>query len=290
MNTNTNNAEKRKTVLIAALIFVTLLLMFIYATVNDKENFSLFGGADGSEIIYVADDTLDRIVSRAIFDTNKRVAGETNGEGHLVLGTENDGEILTVYALTQYGEYTFKNSNLVRTSDAVIVPAVLKYRISGSETYNFFNIQYVKADENYEQSVKELFPEKYVSRVLNISDDDADILKDIEEIYADIYLESINRNENVGEPQDFDYIYLSDIGIPGDVTNLVYSKYPEYPTYIGTLEILTDGVRNVYETSYNSGESTIILQTYEYGKKDLAQIIKLDSTTGLEKIETDGQD
>ena len=285
----TNNAEKRKTVLIAVLIFVILISMFVYATVNEESNFSLFGGADGSEIIYVADDTLDRIVSRAIFDSNKNVNGETNGEGHLVLGTENDGEYLTVYALTQYGEYTFKNSNLVRTENANILPAVLKYRISGSETYNFLNIEYVQNGENYAESVKNLFPEKYISRVLNVSEDDAEILKDIEEIYADVYLESINRSGDIGEPDDFDYIYLSDIGIPDEVTSVIYANYPDYPTYIGTSEVLTDGVRTVYETRYNSGESTITLKTYEYSTENLAQIIKLDSTTGLEKTETDGQ-
>ncbi len=287
---NTSNAEKRKTVLIAVLIFILLVSMFIYATVNDNENFSLFGGADGSEIIYVADDTLDRIVSRAIFDSNKLVSGETSGEGHLVLGTENDGEILTVYALTQYGEYTFKNSNLVRTSDAVIIPAVLKYRISGSETYNFLSIDYVENGENYAESVKKLFPEKYVSRVLNVSDDDAEILKDIEEIYADVYLESINRNGDIGEPRDFDYIYLSDIGIPNEITSLICTNYPEYPAYIGTLEISKDGIRYVYETRYSSEEGTITLKTYEYGKEDFAKVIKLDASTGLEKEDkTDGQ-
>ncbi len=283
MNTNTNNAEKRKTVLIAVLIFVLLVSMFIYATLNDNDNFSLFGGADGSEIIYVADDTLDRIVSRAIFDSNKRVGGETNGEGHLVLGTENDGEILTVYALTQYGEYEFKNSNLVRTSDAVILPAVLKYRISGTETYNFFSIEYPQEGENYADSVRALFPEKYVSRILTVSPDDADILSDIEEIYADVYLESIGRSADIGEPQDFDYIYLSDIGIPDEVTSLIYASYPEYPTYIGTLEVLTDGIHYVYETGYNSEENTISLKTYEYGKGDLAVTTKIDATTGLIK-------
>ena len=137
--------------------------------------------------------------------------------------------------------------------------------------------------------MKKLFPEKYVSRVLNVSDDDAEILKDVEEIYLDVYLESINRSSDIGEPNDFDYIYLSDIGIPDEVTSVIYANYPDYPTYIGTLEVLADDVRTVYETRYNLEESTITLKTYEYGNEDLAQIIRLDSTTGLEKTETDGQ-
>ena len=284
---NQTRTEKYKTPVIAILIFVLLMSLLVYATLNDNDNFSLFGGADGSEIMYVADDTLDRIISRAILDSNTRTGGETNGEGHLVLGTENDKEILTVYALTQYGEYEFKNSHLVRTDNAVVTPAVIRYRISGNETYNFLNIVYPDADD-YTNSVNALFPEKYVSRVLSVSSDDADILKDIEEIYAKVYLQTINRHADVGEPDDFDYIYLSDIGISEDVISAMKTNYSQYPTYIGSLEKLSDNIRYVYETSYNSAENTITLKTYEYGKNDLAQVISLDAATGLVK-ETDDQ-
>lgn len=281
-----NLTEKYKTPIIAILIFILLVSLFAYATINDDDNFSLFGGADGSEIMYVADDTLDRIVSRAIFDNNTRMGGETNGEGHLVLGTENNGELLTVYALTQYGEYEIKNKNLVRTENAVIKPAVIKYRISGNETYNFLSIEYPDSD-NYTESVKTLFPEKYVSRLLSVSPEDADILSDIEEIYANVYLQSIGRHADIGEPSDFDYTYLSDIGISDNVISVITANYGEYPTYIGSLEILNNNVRYVYETGYNSSENTITLKTYEYGS-DAVTTTKLDASTGLTVEETDG--
>ena len=75
--------------------------------------------------------TLDEVVTGAILEHNKDkfpANNEAYGEGHIIMDTVQDGEIVTVYALTMYGAYQFQDGNFVKNGGSGGIPAVIQIR------------------------------------------------------------------------------------------------------------------------------------------------------------------
>lgn len=225
---------------------------------------------------------LDIAVGKAILDDNENLygKGECIGEGHIILGTETKDNSVIVYALTMYGEYGFENGVFTKISGSGTIPATLNFDVKDGE-YNSIKVIYPQDGSYYQKSINEMFPTKYRSRALRNSDIDYKKLKLQEEKYAQDYLKSIGRTAQILEYGDFEHVLLTDKGISVEISNKVPGKnLGKYPHWIGTREEIENGIRVVYELSYNENDKYIVFRKYEYETKKEIEIIKYDAITG----------
>lgn len=268
---------KKKFLIIGGVVLFAIILGLVLWLIG------VFGGSS----VVVGEKDLDSAISVTLFalESDKYLAGECRAEGHIVLGKTVEEDVTTVYALTMYGEYSFENNNLVKISGSDAIPAVLKlakhdkyYTFGGSE------IIWPTEGTEYEKSVKEMFPEKYHERVLSISEKDRNKLKEQELEYVKDYLKRIGRTAQIGERKDFEYPLITDFEVSVDVSNkLLARKYSKYPYWIGTKEVVEDGVRYIYERAYNAENSEVVFTQYDCETKAVIEQIKVDTLTAEEK-------
>jgi len=230
--------------------------------------------------------TLDERVSMALLTKNdgKYAVGECKAEGHIILGSEKKDDGTYVYALTMYGEYGFQDDNFVKVSGSGVIPAVITF--SENEQGEEINtIKYPLDGSAWIDSVKELFPAKYHSRVLSVTEADNEELKNQEITYAQKYLTKIDRDATIGQFGDFEHPLLTSMGVSVQVSNKLVAKgYANYPHWIGTQERIEDGVRYVYEMNYTKDSNPIILEKYNYETKEVVEKFRINSLNGEEIV------
>lgn len=226
--------------------------------------------------------THDQAVIKALYDTNNRYLGdECFGEGHIILGTEKDGDTTKIYTLTMVGYYGFVNNNFEKASGSGIIPVVVTLKNN-----NDVEIEYPKDGSYYASSIKEIFPLKYHSRIFADNDSDRKKLKEQERIYAKEYLSKLGRKADIGDYGDFEHILLTDLGVSVEVSNGLegfYKVHSYYPYFIGTKEIIENSVRMVYDMSYDESKKEIKFTKYTYDTKEVVEQFVFNSITG-EKI------
>lgn len=217
------------------------------------------------------EEALDKAVSEFIIESNKGGyrSGECYGEGHLVLGRDEENGETIVYLLTMYGEYGFTNDKFIKVSGSGVIPAVMKLE-STDEGYKGKSIEYPDDGANYTKSIKEMFPLKYHAQVLIIADSYYDELKSQEESYAKAYLKEIGRDAEIAEYGDLNTKVLTSYGVPVETSNMLinYPGLERYPFFVGKEEKIEDGVRYVYELSVDEQTKNITYKKYPYESQD----------------------
>ena len=237
---------------------------------------------DGGMTWQWKESALDEAVKSALLKDNQThyLSGECAGEGHIILGQEEKAGVITAYALTMYGEYGFEDGNFVKVSGSGTIPAVFTFTDSDGGLV-CTNIEYPMDGSGYEESIKKMFPSEYQGRALNPTDGDMQELTAQERSDAARYLKEIGRNAVIGDYGDFTHTLLTDAGVSVDVSNSISDKlFANYPTWIGNREALENGVRYVYEMSYNKEGHEIDFTKYEYGTNKIVERTRLDSMTG----------
>ncbi len=223
--------------------------------------------------------TTDQAVVKALSTTsNHYLEGECFGEGHIILGTEEDGNATKLYALTMTGHYGFQNENFVKVSGTGVIPAVVTL-----SSNNDVSIAYPKDGSYYVSSIKEMFPSKYHNRIFDDRDSDRKVLTEQERAYAKEYLSKIGRKADIGDYSDFEHTTLTSLGVSLEVSNGLedfYKAHSYYPYFKGTKEIVEDGVRMVYEMSYHEALKEIRFRKYTYETKEVVEQFVFDSLTG----------
>lgn len=231
------------------------------------------------------EESLDRSVSTAILLNQewRYLSGEARGEGHIILGFDEENDETRIYALTTYGEYGFQDGNFVKISGSGVIPAVIILS-QNDQGALLSRIEWPEDGTNYSESIKNLFPSEYEDRVLTVREEDRQELKAQERAYAEAYLKKIKREATIGEYADFKHTLLTDVGVSVEVSNkLLESKYSMYPLWIGNQERIEDNIRFVYEKKYDENEKEIILTKYNYETSEIVQQIIIDSISGIEK-------
>ncbi|MCK9217911.1 MAG: M56 family metallopeptidase [Firmicutes bacterium] len=223
--------------------------------------------------------THDQAVIEALSDASNRYLGdECFGEGHIILGTEKDGDTTKIYTLTMVGYYGFVNNNFEKASGTGVIPAVVTLKNNKDVT-----IEYPKDGSYYASSIKEMFPLKYHSRIFGGNDSDRKNLKEQERVYAKEYLSKLGRKADIGDYGDFEHILLTDLGVSVEVSNGLedfYKVHSYYPYFIGTKEIIENSVRMVYEMSYDESQKEIKFTKYTYDTKEVVEQFVFNSITG----------
>ena len=276
----------RKNYKTAAVIVLILLMAAVfggiryYQKINEagKENDSIIiiGGADGPTSIFIAGkignppDTVkteepgtswEPYVAEAVLTENrgKYTDEEFCGEGHLILGQEEDGTRTVIYALTMYGEYQFQNGNFVKEAGTGVIPVVLTYRKNDDGTYMLESYEAPEDGSGYLDSAHRLFPEKLWESCISPSEGNHAFLKEQEQNGARAYLETLGRVAPVGEYADFEYHLLTEEGVSVEVSNrLICDRDLScYPGWVGNLERLEEGVRYIYQVEVDEANGRI---------------------------------
>ena len=128
-----------------------------------------------------------------------------------------------------------------------------------------------------------MFPLKYHSRIFGDNDSDRKDLTEQERAYAKEYLSKIGRKAEIGDYGDFEHTILTSLGVSVEVSNGLedfYKAHNYYPYFIGTKEIIEDGVRMFYELSYQESQQEITFTKYLYDSKKLVEQFVFNSITG----------
>ncbi len=224
-------------------------------------------------------DELDNAVAQAIFDYNKVSASDVEGnwyecfgEGHAILGVEENDKDVTVYVVCSYYGYTFMNDNLVSSTGYSLVPTEINFGIDESGNYIYKSHKEPMDGAFWVDSLKEMFPKSLAQKVLNIKGDERNVMtKNLAaqcDEYAKAYLKKIGREAKVGGYGAFDFKIFSDYGVSTKVSDAFLELFPNYDIYVGNFERVENGVRYIYEVSWygdREGNGIAKFGKYEYG-------------------------
>ncbi len=231
---------------------------------------------------FIHTQSLDEAVSKAILDDNYSgyygLGTECATEGHIIYGTDVDGNKHTVYAYTEFSFFGFMNGYFVEQSGGSY-PAVLTFEKTSSG-YKLLDIQYPQDGEGYGESIKELFPKKYQYRVMHPTSWDYNNLWKQKVAYAQAYLDEIGRTEEICDYSQVEHTLFTDIGVSVEVSNKIVDYNLPYNYDVGYFESVEDGVRYVYTTTYEKKQNKIIYTKENYETKEVVEKIEIDSLTG----------
>ncbi len=191
----------------ALLLVLTLsVALFCGALIGcDDTSVGVIGGADGPTQIAVLKDfpaEIHTVISDAILSFNKDrfVEGDCYAEGHIILDTEEIEGGVKIYTISTYGTYNFCEDHFEHGSGCGAIPTVLTF----DKEHNLIDYQTPMDGEGYIESIKALFPAILHSRVLDISEADAQALQAQKRNYAEAYLKSVGKEGTpIGDYGDF---------------------------------------------------------------------------------------
>ena len=225
---------------------------------------------------------IDQAVSQAIIDDNYSAyysfGKECATEGHIIYGTDVDGNKYTVYAYTEFSFFGFMNGYFVEQSGGSI-PAVLTFEKTSSG-YKLLDIQYPEDGESYDDSIEELFPKKYQYRAMLPTEMDYNNLWKQKKAYAQAYLDEIGRTEEIRDYSQVEYTFLTDLDVSDEVSNKIIEYNLPYNYGVGYYEALEDGVRYIYRTTYEKKQNRIIYTKENYETEEVVEKIEIDGLTG----------
>ena len=226
---------------------------------------------------------LDRAVSQAIFEINSSrelYNTECVAEGHIIYGYEEEGDNVTVYLQEEFAGFGFKNGYFMEQTGHC-TPAVFTF-VKNDDGYILTDHKYVMPGEGYGDSIREMFPKKYQSRVLDPTEkDNADMWAQCV-AYAKDYLEKIGRKAEVCHYSEVPHVMLTDVGVSVEISNKILENNTLscFDADIGNYETLENGVRFVYRTDFDKEKNLIIYTREIYATGEITQKIELDAATG----------
>ena len=230
--------------------------------------------------------TIEYAVAQAILEESEPAYYDTDtecaGEGHVIYGTEVEGNKHKVYVLTSYSRYGFENGYFIEKSGGR-TPAVMTFEKTDSG-FELLDIEYASDGSYYAPSIERMFPKKYQYRVKYPTPFDYSSLRKQEEAYAQAYLDKIGRTEEIREYREVEHPLLTDLGVSVEVSNnlLDLDCINRYNSLcgVGYFEAVEDGVRYVYRKAYNKEENKIICTKEVFDTKEIVEKIEVDSLSG----------
>lgn len=262
---------KKRGIWMGTLVGILLLLGSVGCTAPDATSVGIIGGADGPTAIYVAEDGEQendpvQMLQRAILQRNAgepQTGEECPAAGVIVLGASVEGSETVYYCLTRYGNFGFENGYLTKVSGTGTIPVRMRF----DQDMNLIEYTVPMDGSYYESSIREMFPDDLQAAALSPAEAIENQLTAQEMEYARAYLEKIGREAEIV------YNWRLEKGcempeISAQASNQLPEQFPMYPYWIGTVERIENGVRYVYETSWQASgpeTGTIRFSKYAYG-------------------------
>ncbi|WP_242401260.1 transcriptional regulator [Anoxybacillus flavithermus] len=256
----------RKFAIFSLLIVAMIVAMLFYGGNDFKAKDAMpILDENGSSSYELKDATnVEKAVSEAIKKHGKSYRkGEYIAEGHTILSIEQKGNEVKAYTIASVGVFEFQDGIFAIVSGSGAIPTVMTFSIDEHGQYKLIAYEEPLDGDAYAKSVKRMFPKKYYSQVLD-AEKYYDELAKQQERQAREYLKQIGRNAKVSTS----YVEKQPLNISVEAMNHFLtmlgsdSFLNECPDWLGTREVIEQGIRYVYETSQsktNDGRDVIVL-------------------------------
>jgi len=208
---------------------------------------------------------IEDAVSRAILDQGKGyMRDEFEAEGHIILEIEQQRDKVKVYAIASIGYFGFENGIFTKVSGRGATPTVIT--LCRGTNGEFSLVDYINPEDGsgYGPSLKKMFPRRLLNKVKSAHEKYPELLRQ-QERQAKQYLKAIGRNAVV----DGNHVEKKLANINVEASNKLFGEYAKYnafinscPYWLGTREIIEDGVRYIYMTSQGKTEDGHDLITF----------------------------
>ncbi|MGJ7035478.1 transcriptional regulator [Anoxybacillus eryuanensis] len=257
----------RKFAIFSLLIVAMIVAMLFYGGNDFKAKDAIpILDENGSSSYELKDATnVEKAVSEAIKEHGKTYGkGEYITEGHIILGTERKENEVKAYTIASVGVFEFQDRIFTIVSGSGAIPTVMTFSIDEHGQYKLVAYEEPLDGEEYVESIKKMFPKKYDSKVLNAEKYYGELVKQ-QEKQAKEYLKKIGRDAKVITS----YVEKQPLNISVQAMNYflqMRSSDPflnECPDWLGTREVIEQGVRYVYETSQskaNDGRDVVVFR------------------------------
>lgn len=213
---------------------------------------------------------IEEAVSLAIKAQGKGYSnGEAATEGHIILETEEKDEIVKVYTISSFAWFGFENGIFTGVSGSGAIPTVIIFSKNQSGEYLLIEYKEPMDGAGYLESIKKMFPKKLWDKVRN-TNKYPELARQQEE-QARHYLESIGRNAKVSTVHVEKKLANINVAASNKLFSEFTKKDPElnrFPYWVGTKELLENGVRYVYETSQSKTSDGFDLISFKKTKED----------------------
>lgn len=233
-------------------------------------------GSEGDNTAGLTDTALDEALTAYLAqEQDAYYEGEYFTASHTILSTQETGAGCEVFAVTSVSWYGFLNDHFVSVSGSGAIPCKLTFARAADGQLSLTEYWQPRDGSEYETSIREVFPAALQSKALH-ADRYYDQLKANQEAQAQVYLDRIGRQAEIGDYGDFTFPLATDQGMSVTVSNalLALEALAPYPYYLGTEERVEDGVRWVYETAWEhdgNGNGTATYTKYSYDDGQIAQ-------------------
>jgi bla regulator protein BlaR1 len=191
------------------------------------------------------------------------------------LDSEDTDGNLKVYTIASFGAFGFENGIFTKISGSGAIPTVITFSKSEKGEYSLLEYKEPMSGDGYHQSKKDMFPQRLWDKVLSEQEYYPDLAKQQEE-QAKQYLQSIGRNAEVSAAP-VERKLTKNV----EASNKLFGEFTKYdaefnnfPYWIGTKEIVTVGVRYIYETSQSKTSDGYDLITFKKTKDDGTLVIE----------------
>lgn len=202
--------------------------------------------------------SIEEAVSQAVKKQRKAYAdGEAYTEGHIILDTEEKDGNIKAYTFASYGAFGFENGIFTKISGSGAIPTVITLKKDEDSGYSLIEYKEPMDGAGYIESTKKMFPKKLWDTVLKQRGDQYLKLARQQEEQAEQYLKSIGRNAEVSEKSVDKKLLQIDI----EASDKIFAEFTKhdgelnnFPTWIGTRELIQNGVRYIYEVSQSKSQ------------------------------------
>ena len=210
---------------------------------------------------------INEAIGMAIKEQGKSyLDGEAHTEAHIILDTVDKNGIVKVYTLACYGAFGFENGIFTKISGSGAIPTVMTLKKNQKSEYTLIKYQEPLDGSYYVESIKKMFPKKLWEKVLSIKQSDNSKLTKQQEKQAKEYLKSIHRSAKV----TVEYVEKKPVKIDVQASNKLFAEKTKYdaelnnfPDWIGTRELIQNGVRYIYETSQSKSKDGYDVVTFK---------------------------
>ncbi|WP_238798982.1 MULTISPECIES: transcriptional regulator [unclassified Anoxybacillus] len=257
----------RKFAIFSLLIVAMIVAMLFYGGNDFKAKDAMpILDENGSSSYELKDATnVEKAVSEAIKKHGKSYRkGEYIAEGHTILSIEQKGNEVKAYTIASVGVFEFQDGIFAIVSGSGAIPTVMTFSIDEHGQYKLIAYEEPLDGDAYAKSVKRMFPKKHYSKVLYVEKYYDELAKQ-QERQAREYLKQIGRDAKVSTS----HVEKQPLNISVEAMNHFLtllgsdSFLNECPDWLGTREVIEQGIRYVYETSQsktNDGRDVIVLR------------------------------
>lgn len=272
--------RKRAAIAVIAVLLAGICLLCAFVLFPSREVPHIENESNVVVTAHISDE-LDAAVSEAILAQHNpdNPRGECRTQSHLVFGTEEKGDTVTVYLLADYEEYGFVNGFFIGVSGSS-VPSVFTFR-KNAEGYQLIKTEHAEDGSRYGPSLKALFPQKIEKKIL------AGLTKaENEQMWiavakqAQDYLDTVGRQATICSYGDMETVFLTDYGVETELENRMIDMFPAYDSTIGNHEVIENGRRYVYQTEYDVQNGWITFTKFEYDTLNIAEFTAVNGQSG----------